>query len=715
MVTEKPSPKPYEDWEDESIYRRDVAMSPESLPPYAIEANNHGSSEHPAYVAELPAEEVSRPVFEALSVSTQTKLEDDARVPVDFNSKWVRSLSVFAEKNIEKESNERRESSLTNNIEHIQPVSTSWATKLNIVIQVVGSRGDVQPFVALGTELQSYGHRVRLATHNVFEKFVRSAGLEFFPIGGDPAELMAYMVKNPGLLPSMESLAAGEIQKKRFMVEEMLENCWKSCLEPDTATGDPFVADAIIANPPSFAHIHCAEALSIPVHIMFTMPWSSTTAFPHPLVSLKNVNVKPDVANYVSYTVVEWLTWQGRFLVAGPTPVYIGFGSIVLDDPEKVTRTILEAVKAAGARAIVSKGWADLASNLADALRYCLSTQAATAAANIAAQMAKEDGVRAAVRSFHRQLPLEKIQCDLIPSAPAVWSYNKTKKPLKLSKMAAEILSDSSISAKHLKIYEINSLNMCTTRWDPITGGASAVMGTAVDMTSSITGMVTKPIDEYKTHQYRREQERKRLAASETASLDSKATDHAASFTSASRASETSIAGKMVGASAKSIGSIGPTALKGMVVDIPLAITEGLRAVPGHYGDKVRDHGPVSGFKSGAVVAGKTFAWGFADGLSDLVVQPYKGARDEGAVGAFKGIGKGLAGLTTKSGAGMFGLFAYPSAGIAKSIRSATHGGIRRSIAKARHEEGKWMLSTGQADKVRSDEVVTAFENWRKR
>ncbi|KAM0645102.1 hypothetical protein ACHAQF_001066 [Verticillium nonalfalfae] len=187
----------------------------------------------------------------------------------------------------------------------------AWATKLNIVIHVVGSRGDVQPFVALGSELQRYGHRVRLATHDVFEDFVRKAGIEFYPIGGDPAELMAYMVKNPGLIPSMESLAAGEIQKKRYMVEEMLEKSWESCIKADRLTGDPFVADAIIANPPSFAHVHCAQALGIPVHIMFTMPWSSTTAFPHPLVNLKNVDVKPGVANYVSYSVVEWMTWQG--------------------------------------------------------------------------------------------------------------------------------------------------------------------------------------------------------------------------------------------------------------------------------------------------------------------------------------------------------------------------------------------------------------------
>lgn len=186
--------------------------------------------------------------------------------------------------------------------------------KLNIVIQVVGSRGDVQPFVALGTELQKHGHRVRLATHVAFDSFVRDAGLEFYPIGGDPVELMAYMVRNPGLIPSMKSLRAGDIQKKRVMMAEILEGCWLSCISPDLISLDPFVADAIIANPPSFAHVHCAQALGVPVHIMFTMPWTSTAAFPHPLVNSKlsqGPGSEPMMANYISYGVVEFLTWQG--------------------------------------------------------------------------------------------------------------------------------------------------------------------------------------------------------------------------------------------------------------------------------------------------------------------------------------------------------------------------------------------------------------------
>lgn len=101
---------------------------------------------------------------------------------------------------------------------------------LNIVIQIVGSRGDVQPYLSLAIELILLGgHRVRIATHGDFKDFVLVTGrkvlrrrweamvrnghvkarggtveegkalsqkLEFFLAGGNPKELMAYMVKS---------------------------------------------------------------------------------------------------------------------------------------------------------------------------------------------------------------------------------------------------------------------------------------------------------------------------------------------------------------------------------------------------------------------------------------------------------------------------------------------------------------------------------------
>ncbi|KAI9163417.1 Sterol 3-beta-glucosyltransferase UGT80B1 [Paramyrothecium foliicola] len=802
-------------------------------------------------------------------IGNDVKVGDDARVEINADSKLLRRFSALYTRELTEEPAPGPSLSI--------PQPTSWATRLNIVIQVVGSRGDVQPFIALGNELQRYGHRVRLATHDTFSNFVRDFGLEFYPIGGNPAELMAFMVKNPGLIPSMKSIADGEIQRKRIMVENMLEGCWQSCLQPDPLTSEPFVADAIIANPPSFAHVHCAQALGIPIHMMFTMPWSNTKAFPHPLANLTNVSADPTLANYLSYTVVEWLTWQGlgdvinkwrrsidledvpmfdapllaqtlripftycwsaalvpkptdwpsyidvcgfffrdaphyspppdlaEFLQCGPPPVYIGFGSIVLENPEKMINTILDAVKAANVRAIISKGWSELsgsrsediywigdcphewlfqhvaavvhhggagttacglrnkrptvvvpffgdqpfwgqmiasagagpspihhqkltAENLCEGIRYCLTQEAITAAATIAYSMASEVGVQAAAQSFHRQLPLERMQCDIFPNEPAVWIYAKSKRPIKLSKIAAAVLLDTkSIHIKDLKLYSTKSIIIEHTRIDPISGGASAVVATATDLGGSITGMVTKPIETYK------DERRRRARELELQDFQSNAVSHqqdnpqksgtstpyrtstdSASIKPSLPKKTGSLAGKMMGASAKSIGTFAPTALQGMMVDIPLAITEGMKSVPRHYGGKVRDHGPVVDAKSGFAVAGKTFAYGFMDGLADLVVQPYKGAAKDGALGALKGFGKGAVSLTTKSGAAMFGVLAYPSAGISKSLRTAVHSGTRKTIANERHVEGKWLLGGGRYGEAELMEGVAAFDRLRK-
>jgi hypothetical protein len=193
-------------------------------------------------------------------------------------------------------------------------------TLLNIVMQVVGSQGDVQPFVALGLALQNCGHRVRIATHPQFRQFVKSYGIEFFSIGGDPAELMAYMVKNPGLVPKFVSVQKGEVHKRRQTMRHIMQACWRSCYEStddstdlDIQRGDPnpFVADAIIANPPSFAHIHCAEKLGIPLHMVFTMPWLPTRELSHPLAIINAPQADAKVANLLSFFLIDALIWQG--------------------------------------------------------------------------------------------------------------------------------------------------------------------------------------------------------------------------------------------------------------------------------------------------------------------------------------------------------------------------------------------------------------------
>ena len=68
-------------------------------------------------------------------------------------------------------------------------------------------------------------------------------------------------------MSGLVSLNRGEITRNRRSMKETLDGCWRACTQAAAPVERSFIADAIIANPPSFAHVHCAEALGIPVHI----------------------------------------------------------------------------------------------------------------------------------------------------------------------------------------------------------------------------------------------------------------------------------------------------------------------------------------------------------------------------------------------------------------------------------------------------------------
>ncbi|XP_038979477.1 sterol 3-beta-glucosyltransferase UGT80A2-like isoform X2 [Phoenix dactylifera] len=308
--------------------------------------------------------------------------------------------------------------------ELLDSMDFQYRPPMQIVILIVGTRGDVQPFVAIGKHLQDYGHRVRLATHANFKEFVLTAGLEFYPLGGDPKILAEYMVKNKGFLPS----APSEIPVQRKEIKEIIFSLLQACKDPDVDTGVCFKADAIIANPPAYGHTHVAEALKVPIHIFFTMPWTPTNEFPHPLS-----RVKQPAGYRLSYQIVDFMIWLGirdmindfrkiklklrpvtylsgaqgsasdiphgyiwsphlvpkpkdwgpkidvvgfgfldlasnyeppdslmKWLGSGEKPIYIGFGSLPVQEPEKMTKTIVEALEITGQRGIINKGWGGL-------------------------------------------------------------------------------------------------------------------------------------------------------------------------------------------------------------------------------------------------------------------------------------------------------------------------------------------------------------------
>jgi UDP:flavonoid glycosyltransferase YjiC (YdhE family) len=61
---------------------------------------------------------------------------------------------------------------------------------MHLTILAAGSRGDIQPYLALGVGLQAAGHRVRFAAFRNFAPFVDSYGLEFAPVDADFQAIM---------------------------------------------------------------------------------------------------------------------------------------------------------------------------------------------------------------------------------------------------------------------------------------------------------------------------------------------------------------------------------------------------------------------------------------------------------------------------------------------------------------------------------------------
>jgi UDP:flavonoid glycosyltransferase YjiC (YdhE family) len=265
---------------------------------------------------------------------------------------------------------------------------------------------------------------VRICTHEIFRQFVTSHGIGFHPIAGDPVQLMAFMVNHP----RMVTWKPEEIARQYAHLKEIVFSCWDACTKNE-GSDVPYLPDVLISNPPATAHVHIAEKLQIPVQIHFTMPWSPTKHFAHPMRTYG----KTIYRNKASFYVLEELLWLGAgdiindfrrdilhlepislggarvrkmkvphiycmspslvprptdwkdhlrivgfwfmdndlsytpppalasFLAApGPPIFYIGFGSIVAPNPQALTKTIFDAVVAAGVRAIVGSGWCNL-------------------------------------------------------------------------------------------------------------------------------------------------------------------------------------------------------------------------------------------------------------------------------------------------------------------------------------------------------------------
>ncbi len=170
---------------------------------------------------------------------------------------------------------------------------------MKITIVTIGSRGDIQPFLALGVGLNQVGHQVKLATHDTFGSWIKSYGLDFAKLEGNPQEwleseaakqIMA-SAKNPWQFIRLFGSAINP------MMDSLMSDAWAACQG----------ADAIIS--------HCivawvqdlARKLNVPYFMTAFSPLSATSKYPISLTPGKSLG---GLLNYLSYPLSQLMFWQ---------------------------------------------------------------------------------------------------------------------------------------------------------------------------------------------------------------------------------------------------------------------------------------------------------------------------------------------------------------------------------------------------------------------
>jgi sterol 3beta-glucosyltransferase len=290
---------------------------------------------------------------------------------------------------------------------------------VRITILTVGSRGDVQPFIALGIGLRAAGVDVTLATHAEWAAWIHAAGLRFARVEGAPHRFMYEEQGQRWISAGAKPLhfLRSVFPVMRRLLREQLGDALSACRD----------ADALLFTPLGMAGYHMAEKLGLPCCGASLQPVSPTRCFPSPVLNpgfsfgpynlLSHMLVDRGYAEVWRGEINRWRRerldlaplphgftysrfgceelpllygfspavvprphdWSARlhvtgywfldtpvdwkppealadFLQAGAPPVYFGFGSMVVRDAAAVSRLVQKAADRAGQRVILAVG-----------------------------------------------------------------------------------------------------------------------------------------------------------------------------------------------------------------------------------------------------------------------------------------------------------------------------------------------------------------------
>jgi UDP:flavonoid glycosyltransferase YjiC (YdhE family) len=309
------------------------------------------------------------------------------------------------------------------------------ARETRLTIFAAGSRGDIQPCLALGKALQADGYQVRLAAPENFAAFIQQHGVEFWPLHGDVQQIMAgesgrSFMESGSRSPlksitTMRSLLAPVVMQ---MAHDALQACRDAqaliCLGVFSAFGQAIAAalriPLIQIEPTPLLPTRAFAAPSWPWQgdlgpalnyfsglVMLRVVWLWQSPFVNdfrrglglpptgfsgfhrrlraaPMLAAYSPAIIPPAPDWppglqvTGYLFLEdQAAWQPPpalldFLAQGQPPVYIGFGSMAGRSPQQLTGLVSQALAQSGQRGVLLAGWGGLEAATAPTDLYML-------------------------------------------------------------------------------------------------------------------------------------------------------------------------------------------------------------------------------------------------------------------------------------------------------------------------------------------------------
>lgn len=304
---------------------------------------------------------------------------------------------------------------------------------MKITILTYGSRGDVQPFIALALGLQKNGHVVKLAAPHKFNEFVTAHGITFIPLAGDPEEI-SRLINNAGTNPARVVVSiwnylfsiAPQVSRTAFPACEgadLIVHSFLFTVGGHSWAREQNIPDVSVQMFPMFAPTRDFPNVSVPnippgglsyfshwfatqifwfggnggygpaqranpdIHYPKKLYWPFDSCPRHlrtPLLFAYSPGILPrpkdwdEHVHLTGYFFLDEESYQppvelSDFLAAGDPPVCISFGSMVNRKAKRIDAVIRASLRLTGSRGIILAGWGGVENESSKNLLYLKS------------------------------------------------------------------------------------------------------------------------------------------------------------------------------------------------------------------------------------------------------------------------------------------------------------------------------------------------------